>query len=230
VAAAVARGHLEVRYQPVLDLETLEVAAADAWVVWPGAAPDDADRAAVVEAAVGAVVGELGSGAAALGAWWVRVPIGPALLVDRPFLARLVGQIDAAGLDRSRFRLGVREADLALAMVAGGLPHLAEAGLALDVHDFGVGVLCPSALRRVPVASVRVRVHGCDATDRGDQQILRSMVEVATSLGIEVIAVDIDADDELALVHATGVRLVQGYRWGTPGPLAKLLSTWARPA
>jgi EAL domain-containing protein (putative c-di-GMP-specific phosphodiesterase class I) len=224
-----AAGDLEVRYQPIFHLRSREVIGADATVRWPGAGRIDLERSAVTERLRDQVLADLAAGPAALARWWVRLPVSPHQLVSRAAIAELVDGAAQAGVSPGRLRIGVREPDLALAMVAGGLDHLADAGLLLDVAEFGVGGLCPSALRRVPVATIRVRLHGCRADDVADRALVSSMVEVAGSLGIEVVAEDIDADDELALVHDAGISLVQGDRWGTPGPLAKLLTTWSRP-
>jgi EAL domain-containing protein (putative c-di-GMP-specific phosphodiesterase class I) len=229
IAGAVEQGSFEVRYQPVFHLGTRALVGVDASARWPGAPRVGDRRHAVVQQVADQALSELSTGLAALGRWWVRIGVGAEQLVDRSFVAQLGARADAAGVDRTRLRLGVREPDLALSLVTGRLPHLAEAGIAIDLGAFGQGSLCPSALRDLPIASLRVQVRGCRADDGADRALVSSLVGASASLGVEVIAERIDADAELVLVHDAGIRLVQGDRWGTPGPLAKVLTTWARP-
>jgi EAL domain-containing protein (putative c-di-GMP-specific phosphodiesterase class I) len=228
LAAAVRHGAFEVHYQPVLEVPSGRLIGVDASAHWPGAAPDDRERASVIAEVVRHVLAQLAGGPAAVGHWWVRVDVGLGPLVDR-VLAHAIDEAERmAAVVPGRLRIGVREGDLALALVAGGVDHLVGGHRQLDVAHFGAGRLSASALRQVPAATVRVRVDAMAADDPADVAMLRTLVEIAGELDVDVVAEGVDTDAHLALVAAARIRAVQGFRWGTPGPLSKVLESWGR--
>lgn len=98
----------------------------------------------------------------------------------------------------------------------------------LGLSDLGAGVLGPGELQRIPLAHVRVGIDGLEPDEPADAAALAELVGDARSLGARVIADGIETDEQVAFIAEAGIGLALGYRWGSPGSLAKLLQTWAR--
>ena len=64
-----------------------------------------------------------------------------------------------------------------------------------------------------------------------DELIVRTPQELRDAFRIDVrTRHEVEDDDQVVLADAAGIRLGQGYRWGSTGSMAKLVSTWGRLA
>ncbi len=240
--AAVHTGAIEPRYQPVFDLVSGAIVGADALAAWPdeglaGLADEPLHElaesrgmlTALARQLVSRVVADFASGPPAVAGWWVTLPLGPEQLGSAAFAEHLAMCFDSAAFPVSRAVIEIHEADVVEGLTNGGIARLMHLGLQFSIADFGVGAVSPAQLRELPVAFVRVNLKGLSSTEPGDATLLGWLVATADALGIRVLAEGIETDDHLHLVHQAGIGLVQGYRWGTAGTVAKLVSTWARP-
>ncbi|WP_426571205.1 EAL domain-containing protein [Aquihabitans sp. McL0605] len=212
----------EARYWPVFDrasgrIRGVELAAA----IGTDGPGDDLFEAVATELA-GGIAAELG--------WWVSVRLDGRRVAwpGTPYVVADV--LRRSGLHPARLVLVADEADLAEGVRAGSVAALAALGVRFAVADFGSGALRPQQLRHIPVACLRLSLTGLIPSDGADVALLRSVVAGAEALEMEVLAADVETDDQVALAALGGISLVQGYLWGSAGPLAKLLSTWARSA
>lgn len=245
LAAAVATGTVDARYRPVFDLPSGEVRGAEAVAVWPGGgepgASDDrlastADHPPDVAAAVGAalqqvaqrVVEEFALGVAQTNGWWASVAFDRGLVASPEPVQRLASVLERSGFPGQRLVVELTEGALSRGLANGTVDRLGSVGVRFAAVDFGAGAITPADLRRIPMAYVRVSVGGLSVDDPYDLGLVRSVVAAAEALGITVLGDGIETDEQLELANRSGIGLVQGYRWGSPGPLAKLSSTWAR--
>jgi EAL domain-containing protein (putative c-di-GMP-specific phosphodiesterase class I) len=189
-------------FRPVLDRSTGLVV---------GAQVTGGDRAAGAHA--------FAFGPAADEGWWLSVR-------DRP--AAVPALLAASGLPAERLVLQVTSEDLADAVATGAASELSRLGVRCCVIGYGALDWSIAALRLAPVASIQVSLAGLRRDEPGDVALVRSVVDLAASCGTVVLGSDVDTDDQLALAGAAGVGLVEGYWWGSPGSLAKLVATWAR--
>lgn len=221
---------LEPRYSPVLDLATglvvgAEVVAAPlssasstaASAAWAGSLPMATRRAAQAFA----------FGAAADEGWWVAAGLRPDQ-VSTPGATEVVEDLlRSSGLPAERLVLPVAHAELARAVEHGTAAAMGDLGIRFTVVGFGAEAWSSSVLREVPVASIQVSLAGLQP-DADDLALVRSMVSLAASCGTVVMGRDVDAAEQVALAGDAGVALLEGYWWGSPGSLAKLVGTWAR--
>lgn len=154
--------------------------------------------------------------------WWVVVPLQPGEL---PLLALLLEQL-APQPASPRLLVEVADQDLA-GLDPSSVTALADAGVRLVVAGFASQ---PSAavVRGLPVSHGVVSLTGASAADPRHRAVLTRVARSAADLGISLVAADVERDEQLELVHAAGIGLVQGYRWGSPGPMGKLVLTWGR--
>lgn len=99
-------------------------------------------------------------------------------------------------------------------------------GLALD--DFGTGYSGLIQLRKLPFNEIKIdRQFVTDLpTSRDDQVIVRSVIELAHGLGLQVTAEGVETVEQLAALRDLGCDLIQGYLVAHPLDAAELVA-WA---
>lgn len=93
------------------------------------------------------------------------------------------------------------------------LLRIKELGVNLSVDDFGVGYSSFAELRDFPIDEVKIDktfVHNL-ANSRQNQQIIRSTVAVAESLGAEVVVEGIETQTQLDQARLLGCHRAQGF-------------------
>jgi EAL domain-containing protein (putative c-di-GMP-specific phosphodiesterase class I) len=99
-------------------------------------------------------------------------------------------------------------------------------GLALD--DFGTGYSGLIQLRKLPFNEIKIDRQFVTElpTSRDDQVIVRSVIELAHGLGLQVTAEGVETVEQLAALRALGCDLVQGYLMAHPLDPGELVA-WA---
>jgi diguanylate cyclase (GGDEF)-like protein/PAS domain S-box-containing protein len=100
------------------------------------------------------------------------------------------------------------------------LEALKKMGIRLDLDDFGTGYSSLSYLKRSPVDGVKidksfVQGLGEDTTDMG---LVRIIIDLCHTLGLEVLAEGIETSEQAALLKDMGCDLGQGYYFARPLP------------
>jgi EAL domain-containing protein (putative c-di-GMP-specific phosphodiesterase class I) len=103
--------------------------------------------------------------------------------------------------------------------VLGGLHAL---GIALSMDDFGTGYSSLSNLHSFPFDVLKVDRSFIARMNDGDQamQIVRTIVELARVLGMDVVAEGIETREQYRLLRQMGCRYGQGYLFAKPLPAA----------
>lgn len=115
------------------------------------------------------------------------------------------------------------------------LQRLRSQGIKLSLDDFGTGYSGMSNLQRLPVQEVKIDqsfVIGALHSKR-DWQIVDSIVRLAHSLGISVIAEGVENEDIRRNISEQGCDVGQGHLFSQALPLAAFIAWWqdrARPS
>eukprot|EP01037_Dinobryon_pediforme_P033225 gene33225-38571_t len=96
--------------------------------------------------------------------------------------------------------------------------HLRKLGISLSIDDFGTGYSNLSYLKRFPVGSLKIDKSFVDdmVDDPHDLAICRTIIALAKSLHLDVVAEGVETLSQLKTLHAEGCNKIQGYYFSAP--------------
>jgi EAL domain-containing protein (putative c-di-GMP-specific phosphodiesterase class I) len=234
--ALAGAGGLRLAYQPKLELRGGRLVGFEALARWDHpqlgpVAPDVFVPIAEETGLIGAldrwVVGEA---VRQIAAWEeggmgadlsVAVNLSAAQLVHGDIVAATLEAIEAAGIAPSRLKVEVtesvllRDVDRATLTLARFRAH----GIGVAIDDFGTGFSSLSYLVRLPFDELKIDRSLVLAM--GDSMaalaVVRSVIDLARSLGAVVVAEGIETREQLAALQELGCDQGQGYLLGRPG-------------
>ena len=98
------------------------------------------------------------------------------------------------------------------------LSNLRELGIQLSVDDFGTGYSSLSYLHRFPINTLKIDksfVINMGVNDE-NYEIIRAIVTLAHSLGLDVVAEGIETEKQLAKLRDLGCEYGQGFLFSKP--------------
>jgi EAL domain-containing protein (putative c-di-GMP-specific phosphodiesterase class I) len=140
---------------------------------------------------------------------------------ERPDLVQRVRQVlQEAGLGPGALRLEVTESSLFsdAATAVKTMHELGELGVGLHMDDFGVGYSTLHNLQRFPFDTLKIDrsfVQGV-VSDHESHQIVRNILDLARSFGMDVVAEGIEDAAQLAQLKTMGCPCGQGYFFAKP--------------
>ncbi|MEE8060019.1 MAG: EAL domain-containing protein [Pseudomonadales bacterium] len=93
------------------------------------------------------------------------------------------------------------------------LQNIKDIGIHISIDDFGTGYSSLNYLKRFPIDALKIdRCFIKDiGEDKHDEEIIKIMVAIAKTMGIDVIAEGIETEQQLAFLSSVGCDLGQGY-------------------
>ena len=242
---ALDRSEFFIEYQPQITLGTGEIVAVEALVRWRhpdrGVVPPNSFIPLAEEIGVILPLGEwvLRSATEQVAKWSgagchpVRIAVN---LSPRQFqhagLRQLVERIlRETGLEPGRLELEITES-LAMRDAESSRALLGEfknLGIRLTIDDFGTGYSSLSYLKLLPIHSLKIDrsfIHDI-SRDRVDRAIVKSMIEMAHSLGLTVVAEGVEFAEQRCVLEDLGCDDMQGFLFSRPiaaSALAAMLS------
>lgn len=235
---AMAEGELQLFYQPKLRSRTDTIDSAEALLRWFSPTRGQVATERVIDLAedTGAIldltewvvrraVADQMALAAAGHDLIVYINISGVLLPDEHFATRVL-DIVAAAPGRIGFEITetavIKDPDGALA----NLHRFAEAGVKIAIDDYGSGLSSLAYLKQLPAHEMKIDqmfISGLIDSHR-DPLLVRSSIDLAHALEMEVTAEGVDDMMVLALLRVMGCDLIQGFLISPPLPLAQLLA------
>ncbi|MCS4502875.1 hypothetical protein KBTX_02867 [wastewater metagenome] len=158
----------------------------------------------------------------------VAVNVSVEQLHESGFVDEVAAVLRDTGLDPRRLTLEITEHRLIgdNSTIIDTLRELRALGVRLAVDDFGTGYSSLAYLLELPVQVLKVDrsfVQGLWKSPAG-QVIMQAIVSMATDLGLQVVVEGVEREEEARFLARWPELLAQGYLYGAPMPLARLLA------
>ncbi len=140
-------------------------------------------------------------------------------------VAQILGE---TGLAPSRLDLELTESIVVsdFDAVAKDLQQLLDLGVHVSIDDFGTGYSSLNYVKKFPVDRIKIDQSFVRnlSTDANDAAIVRAIVTLGKSLGLEIVAEGVETAEQLARLRAEGCDEVQGYYFGKPMPADEFIA------
>jgi diguanylate cyclase (GGDEF)-like protein/PAS domain S-box-containing protein len=227
---AISRDELRVRYQPVFDLRSGQLAGFEALLRWRHPARGDTFPGDFIglaeETGLIVPIGRwiLEQAARQARAW---TDLHPGLLVSVNLSARQLRENDfASSVAEILASTGVPPASIMLELTEsslmqddeGHLRALRQLGVRLALDDFGTGYSSLSYLSRFPIEHLKIdRSFTAElGSEHEESALVRSVVQLAAALNMRTVAEGIERPDQLDRIRELGCDYAQGYLLSRP--------------
>jgi diguanylate cyclase (GGDEF)-like protein/PAS domain S-box-containing protein len=231
-----ARGELELFYQPQFNIATGHVVCAEALIRWrhPELGILNPLQFLPLAEEIGFMV--------AIDEWvlrtacqqnkaWQKAAYPPFCITvnlsaqqfRQPGLVEMISQVlQETGLDPEWLELEVTE-NVAMEDIEHTLPNvrkLTDLGISFSIDDFGTGYSSLSHLKKLPLHKLKIdKSFISDITvDHDDQIIVNAVISVAHSMELRVVAEGVETEEQLSLLRLSGCDEIQGYLGSYPLP------------
>lgn len=232
---ALAGGHFEVHYQPLVDLTSNGVTGCEALLRWRHPERGMISPAEFIPVAEEAgLINEIGewvlNRACAEAAGWppgirLAVNVSPVQFRSKTLGLRVATALQNSGLSPNRLELEITEAVLirddqeALTI----LHQLRDLGVRIALDDFGTGYSSLSYLRRFPFDKIKIDrsfVKGIDDLD--GSKIVQAVVTMASACGMDTTAEGVETEAQREILRRLGCNQMQGYLFSPAIPVSEL--------
>ncbi len=150
----------------------------------------------------------------------LSINVTAADLARQGFTTAFLDRVEASGFARARVTVEIVETGLMadLDRAAAILARLRGAGCRIAIDDFGTGYSSLAYLKALPIDYLKIDrslTRDITGSDR-DRVIVRGVIAIARSLGLETIAEGVETEDERALLASDGCDLYQGFLCSEP--------------
>ena len=139
------------------------------------------------------------------------------------FVDQVLAALENTGADPQRLKLELTESLLVenIQEVIEKMSALKAKGVGFSLDDFGTGYSSLTYLKRLPLDQLKIdKSFVCDVlTDPNDAAIARTVVALAQSLGLGVIAEGVETETQRNFLANSGCHAYQGYFFSRPLPL-----------
>ncbi|MFR9775898.1 putative bifunctional diguanylate cyclase/phosphodiesterase [Micromonospora sp. MS34] len=234
---AVARGELDLVYQPVLALSDRQPVGTEALLRWrsPVLGTVLPDELLPVAADLD-LLGEVGRwvldrACRQLADWsdsgrklWMAVNVTPGELGAPDFVARTVTALAAYGVPPERLVVEVAEPVVTaeLPTVVARFAGLRSLGVRTALDDFRAEHASLAQLRRLPIDLLKVGPHLVGPAPDGQPPLIEVVANLGDRLGLEVVVEGLESDAQVACARRAGCRYGQGFALARPAPVERV--------
>ena len=233
---ALDRNEFLLYYQPIVSLETFTISGFEVLVRWDhperGLVPPDQFIPLTEEMGLIVPVGNwvLTQACRQLKRWQERFADGHPLSMSVNVSVKQLMQPDLPKeIQRVLNETGLAADSLQLEITEGIFMHdddkvrktlneLREIGVGLSIDDFGTGYSSLSRLHSLPISSLKIDRSFVSRWDVNNEkrEIIRTILSLASNLGLEVIAEGVETVEQLAQLRSLGCEKAQGYFFSPP--------------
>ncbi|MEU4568358.1 GGDEF domain-containing protein [Micromonospora sp. NPDC023956] len=230
LAGALARGELDLVYQPVHGLADRTPVGTEALLRWRSPLLGTVLPAELIPVAADlGLLDEVGQwvrdrACRQLAAWsathpmlWMAVNVTPAELTAPDFVTRVAGTLARYGVPADRLVVEVGEAglDVDLPTVVARLAGLRSLGVRTALDDFRAGHASLRRLRELPIDLVKVDPRAVGGGEP-EQPLIDAVVNLGRRLGLEIVARELERAGQVDRAYRAGCRYGQGFALSRP--------------
>ena len=158
----------------------------------------------------------------------VAVNVSPIQLRQKDFVATVVEAAEKAEEAGALLDLEITESVI-MENVEAMIPKLQtirEIGVEISIDDFGTGYSSLAYIARLPIYALKIDRSFVDGMTNNQDSlaIVRSVISLAHSLRLHVIAEGVETEDQAALLHQLECDEMQGYLFSRPVPPDEVLA------
>ncbi len=140
------------------------------------------------------------------------------------FVDQVLEVVKKTGADPAKLKLELTESMLVndVESTIAKMIALKAHGVCFSLDDFGTGFSSLSYLKRLPLSQLKIDQSFVRdlLTDPNDAAIIRTIVALGQSLGLEVIAEGVETEEQRSALSVNGCHNYQGYLFGQPMEVA----------
>ncbi len=143
---------------------------------------------------------------------------------DQDFVKKIAEIIGAIGINPALLKLELTESMMQnLEEVRSKMQKISDLGVRFSLDDFGTGYSSLTSLLKLPIEELKIdRSFVANMlSSPGDGIVVKTIIAMARSLGLEVIAEGLETESEKDFLHASGCLLYQGYLMSPALPRAE---------
>jgi EAL domain-containing protein (putative c-di-GMP-specific phosphodiesterase class I) len=237
---ALQRNEFEVHYQPIRDIASDEIVVCEALVRWrhpergliaPNHFIPIAEETSLIIQLGDWVLRQACRDAARWTKACIAVNLSPVQFRNPNLIASVKAALEQAGLPAQRLELEITESVLLQnsETTRETLLELRNLGIKISLDDFGTGYSSLSYLRSFPFDKIKIdRAFVSDIAEGTEHAaIVQGVVNIARALGMTTTAEGVETTDQQQVLQALGCDQVQGYLFGGPVPIEKVLDVVA---
>ena len=241
---AVARKELRLHWQPQVDTASWRVSGCEALLRWQHGElglippmnfiPMAEETGLIVELGAWVLDEACRVGARKLPGLMVAVNVSPIQVVRDDFVNVVRKALAASGLPAQRLEIEITESLFidASPKALRNLETLRQMGVRVALDDFGTGYSSLAYLRQFPFDTLKIdRAFVRELVTQHDARaIVRSIVDLATALGMSTVAEGVEEPAQYELLRRAGCAGVQGFLIARPTPIdqvVEMLESWA---
>ncbi|MEH7234917.1 EAL domain-containing protein [Bacillus sp. JJ1562] len=242
---AIEKNELEIYYQPQLDLSTDKVTSFEALLRWKHPVLGFVSPAEFIPIAedTGLIL--------AIGEWiiqtvcrklkqWKEDGYGPVSIsinlspkqFQQPELVKIIQQ----NIEQNQIYPGSLEFELTEGAMQDPkstlqtLSKLKEIGVRISVDDFGTGYSSLSYIKKLPIDTLKIDQSFVKDVlrDEKDAAITTTIIHLAQSLGLSVIAEGVEEEQQVEFFKIMGCHKVQGYFFSKPIPESEMIEHYLK--
>ena len=159
--------------------------------------------------------------------WTVSVNVSAQEFRHPDFVEQVLTIVKETGAQPARLKLELTESLLLhdVEDCIAKMQILRGHGIGFSLDDFGTGYSSLAYLKRLPLDQLKIDQSFVRdvLTDPNDAAIACTIVTLAQSLGLDVVAEGVETEGQRKFLLNNGCRCFQGYLFGRPGPAEALL-------